>query len=92
MFYGIIQTILVAFSVKTSRACTVMLSSEKDDFKFLKTAKIIKKHVHHVHHSSRVRGTVLSLQSCLSLTRDMNVKVDLELYYIFSKISQFRYW
>ena len=38
-FDGMIQTILVAFSMKTSRVCTGMLSSEDDDFKFLKTAK-----------------------------------------------------
>ena len=35
----ILRTILVAFSTKTSKACTGMLSSENDDFKFLKTAK-----------------------------------------------------
>ena len=40
---GMIQTILVAFSIKTSRACTGMFSSETDDFKFLKTAKKHKK-------------------------------------------------
>ena len=60
MFIVIIQTLLVAFSMKTSRACTGMLSSENDDFKFLKTAKN-KKHVHRVHHSSRAHGTVLSV-------------------------------
>ena len=42
MFNGIIQTILVAFSMKTSRAFTDMLSSENDDYKFLQTAKNIK--------------------------------------------------
>ena len=42
MFNGIIQAILVAFSIKTSRACTGMLSSENDDFKFLKIVKNIK--------------------------------------------------
>ena len=42
LFNGIIQTILVAFSMKMSRACTGMLSSEKDDFKFLKTMKTEK--------------------------------------------------
>ena len=42
MFNGIIQTILVAFSMKTSRTCTGMLSSENDDFKFLKTTKNIE--------------------------------------------------
>ena len=78
--------------MKTSRACTSILSSENDDFKFLKTAKKHKKHVHHMHHSSRARGTVLSLQTSLSLTRNMNAKVAIELHYIFSKISKFRYW
>ena len=33
------------------------MSSENDDFKFLKAVKNIK----NVHHSSRARGTVLSL-------------------------------
>ena len=61
VFNVIIQSILVAFSMKTTRACTGMLSSENDDFKFLKAAKNIKKHVHHVHHSSRARRNVLSL-------------------------------
>ena len=37
VFNGIIQTILVA-----PRACTGMLFSVNDDFKFLKTAKNIK--------------------------------------------------
>ena len=74
--------------MKTSRVCTGILSSENDDFKFLKTVKNIKKkHVHHVHYSSRAHGTVLSLQ-----TRNMNVKVATELYYLFSKISKFRNW
>ena len=48
--------------------------------------------MHHVHHSSRARGTVLSLQTCPPLTRNMNIKVAIELYYIFSKISKFSYW
>ena len=39
VFNRIIQTILVVFSMKTSRACTGMLSFENEDFKFLKTAK-----------------------------------------------------
>ena len=42
MFDGIIQTILVAFSMKTSATCTGMLSSENDYFKFLKPAQNIK--------------------------------------------------
>ena len=48
MFNGIIQTILVAFSMKMIKclghvlACTGMLSSENDDFKFLKTVKNIE--------------------------------------------------
>ena len=40
-------------------------------------------HVHHVHHSFRARVTVLSLQSSVSLTRNMNVIVAKELYYIY---------
>ena len=75
--------------MKMSRACSGMLSSENDDFKFLKNAK---KHVNHMHHSSRARVTVLSLQTSLSLTRNMNVAVAEELYYIFYKISKVRYW
>ena len=90
--YGIIQTILVAFSMKKSRACTCMLSSKHDDFKFLKNCEKHKKQVHHVHHSYRARATVLSYQTSLSLTRNMNIKVAIELYYIFSKISKFKYW
>ena len=42
-----------------------------------------------MHHSSRACGTVLSLQTSLSLTRNMNVTVAKELYYIFSKILNF---
>ena len=42
VFNGIIKTILVAFSMKTSRACTGMLCSENDDFEFLKTGKNIQ--------------------------------------------------
>ena len=74
MFNGIIQTSFVVFSMKTSRACTGMLFSENDDSKFLKTTKNKqKKYVHHVHDSSRAHGTVLSLQTSLSLTRKMKV-------------------
>ena len=89
-FNGIIQTILVVFLMKTSRACTGMLSFENDDFKFLKNCKKHKKHVHHVHHSSRAHVTVLSLQTSPLLTRNMTLKVAIELYCIFSKISKFR--
>ena len=46
MFNGIIQTILVVFSMKKSRAGTSMMSSENNDFKFLKTSKKHEKHVH----------------------------------------------
>ena len=82
MFNGIIQTILVAFSMKTSRACTGMLSSENNDFKFLKTVKIIKGMY------TIVPGFVelFYLQTSLLLTRNMNGKVAIELYYILSKI------
>ena len=57
--------------MKMSRACPGMLSSENDDFKFLKTAKNIK--------CSRARVTVLSLQTRLSLIINMNVTVAKEL-------------
>ena len=77
--------------MQTFRACTGMLSSENTDFKFLKTAKKNKKHVHQGYHSYRARGFVLSLQTSLSLTRTINVKVAIELYYIFSKKTKFRY-
>ena len=51
--------------MKTFRACTDMMSSENNDFKFLKLQKKHKKNVRRVHHSSRARGTVLSLQTSL---------------------------
>ena len=78
--------------MKMSRACSSMLSSENDDFKFLKNCEKHKMHMQYVHHCSRARVTVLPLQTNLSLTRNMNVTVVKELYYIFSKISKFRYW
>ena len=49
----------------------------------------LKMHVNHMRHSSRARVTVLSLQTSLLLTRNMNVTVAKELYYIFSEISKF---
>ena len=77
--------------MKTSRACTSMLSSEIDDFKFLKTMKNRK--------SMCITCTIVPglvemfyLSKPVSLTRNMNVKVAIELYYISSKISKFRYW
>ena len=83
----------MAFSIKMSRTCSGMFSPENDDFKFLKTAKKKHKmHVHHVHYSSRARVTDLSLRTSLSLTRNLNLTVAKELYYIFSEISTFRYW
>ena len=71
-----------------SRACPGMLSSENDDFKFLNCEKH-KIHVHRVRHSSRTRVTGFSLQTSLSLTRNMNVTVAKELYNIFSKYQNF---
>ena len=76
--------------MKMSKACPGILSSE-NDFKFLKNCEKHKMHVHHVYHTSRARVTVLSHQISLSLTRNMNVTVAKELYYIFSEISKFRY-
>ena len=89
LFIGIILTILVAFSLKTSRACTDMLSYENDAIKLSKTAKNTKQHVHHVHHSSRAHGTGIFLQISPSLTRNMIAKVAVELQCIFFKISKF---
>ena len=78
--------------MKMSRACSGMLSSENDDLQILKNCQKQKMHVHHVHHSYMVRVTVLSLQTSLSLARNMNETVAKELYHIFSEISTFRYW
>ena len=77
--------------MKTLRAYTGIFSSKNDDLKFLKTAKKKqhKMHMHYVHNISRACVTVLSLQANLSLTRNMNVTVAKELYYIFSEISKF---
>ena len=74
--------------MKTSRPNTGMFSSENDDFKFFKKMRKHGKHVHHVHDGSRARGTVLSLQTNLSLVRNLNVKVAIELHNIFSKIDR----
>ena len=59
-----------------SRAFSGMLSSKNDDFKFLKT----EKHKNHMHHSSRAHVTVLSPQISLSLSRNMTIRVAIELY------------
>ena len=70
--------------MEMSWACSGMLSSENDDFKFLKTAKNIQ--------CMCITCTIvplLSLQTSLLLTRNMNVTVAKELYYIFSEISKF---
>ena len=69
--------------MKTSRACTGMLSLETDYFKFLKNSKNIK-----------ITCTIVpGLVKLFYLSKPvrMNVKVVIELYYIFSKISKFRY-
>ena len=78
--------------MKMSWACSGMLSSKNDDFQILKNCQKQKMHVYHVHHSSMVHVTVLSLQTSLSLARNMNETVAKELYHIFSEISKFRYW
>ena len=70
----------LAFSMKMSRACFGMLSSENNDFTFFKTAKNIKCTC-----ITCTNGTVLSLQTSLSFSRNMNVTIAKELYYIFSK-------
>ena len=93
LLIGIIQSILVAFSIKTSMACIGMLSYENDSFNYKK--KLRKPQTareSRVSYSSNARGTGFCLQTSPSLTRNMNVKVVAELYYIFSKISKFGYW
>ena len=74
--------------MKMSRACSGILSSENDDFKFLKNCKNIKCMCIIGHHSSKGCVTVLSLQISLSVTRNTNVTVAKELHYIFSEISK----
>ena len=74
--------------MKMSRACPGMYS----EIQILKNCEKHKMHVHHMHHSSRARVTVLSLQTSLSLTRNMYVTVAKELYYIFSEIPKLQYW
>ena len=74
--------------MKMSRACPSMLSSKNDDFKFLKTAKNVKCTCSTCTKAPRL-VTVLCLQTSLSLTRNMNVTVAEELYYIFLEISKF---
>ena len=68
-----------------------MLSPQNNDF-ILKNCENHKMHVHHVYHTSRSCVIVLSLQTSLLLTRNMNVTVAKELYYLFSEISKFLYW
>ena len=75
--------------MKMSRACSGMLSSKNEDFQILKNCQKHKMHVHHVHHSSMVRVTVLSLQTSLSLARNMNETVAKELYHIFPRYRNF---
>ena len=84
------QTILVVFSLKTSRACTDTLSYHNDAVKFSKTAKDTN--------STCTTCTIVpalvelvffSRDTSLPSTRNMNAKVAVELYYIFSKMSIF---
>ena len=75
MFNGIIQIILMAFSIKRPRAFTCMLLSENYDFKFLQSEKNIKSTCNTCTIVPVLVELLLSLQSSLSLTRNMNVKV-----------------
>ena len=74
--------------MKMSRACSSLLSSENDYFKFLKTAKSIKCTCTTGTIVPGGRVTVVLIQISLSLTRNMNVTVGKELFYIFSEISK----
>ena len=77
----------MVFSLKTSRACTDMLSYEKDDIKVSKTAK-------NTNNTCIRRIIVPELMELVfspispPLTRNMIAKVAVELYCI-SKISKF---
>ena len=70
----------MAFSLKSSRACTDILPYENVAIKVSKTAKKHKQHVHHAHHSSRARGTDIFRQTSPQLTKNMIAKVAVELY------------
>ena len=65
----------MAFSIKTSRACTDMLPYKNDAFNFSKTAKSTN--------STCIKCTIVPglLETSLPLTRKMNTKVAVELYY-----------
>ena len=65
--------------MKTSMPCTGMLSYENDAFKLSKTANPQTAHESRVAH-----GTAFCLQTSLPLTSNMNLKVAIKLYYIFS--------
>ena len=71
--------------MKMSKACTGILFHENNAFEFSITAKTQTTRASR----SRARGTGLFLQTNLPLTRSMNVKVAIELYYIFFKIPKF---
>ena len=72
--------------MKMSRACSGTLSSEMMISNSLKLRKH-KMYVHYVHHSSRAHGTVLSLQTSLSLTRNMCNGSQRAVLYIFQNIE-----
>ena len=69
--------------MKMSRACPGMLSSENDDFKFLKTVKNIKCTCITC---NIVPGLVELFYLAKPLTRNMNTTVAKWLHYIFSEI------
>ena len=88
MFNEIIQNILVAFSMKMCRACChlkMMIANSKN-------CKKISMCITFTIKPGLVELFYLSKPCSLSLTRNMNVKVAIELYYIFSKILKFNYW
>ena len=78
--------------MKMSRACSGMLSSKNEDFQILKNCQKHKMHVHHVHHSSMVRVTVLSLQNQLVVGQKHERNSSQRAISYFSEISKFRYW
>ena len=73
--------------MKMSRECPGILSSENDDFKFLKNCEKHKMQVHHVHHSSRGRVTALSPNQLVVDQKHERNSSQRDVLYIFRNIE-----
>ena len=73
----------MAFSLKTSRASTDMLSYENNAIKFSNNSEKHKQHVYHVHNSSGARETGIFLKTSLSMAGNSRRAV----LYIFQNIE-----